>query len=96
VEFLNRPCQEHRRRRAPRTQVEIVETDLVGVENGQQAVGNGGVAQDKAITVPRLPQGAHGLEQCPRRIHKGPAAGPQIPIEPARARASLSVGTPLR
>src|SRR5438067_917542 len=34
--------------------------DLVGVNDGQQAVGNGGVAQDKAITVPRLPQGAHG------------------------------------
>jgi len=66
------------------------------VNDGQQAVGNGGVAQDKAITVPRLPQGAHGLEQCHRRIHKGPAVGPKIPIEPAHGRASLSVGTALR
>jgi hypothetical protein len=64
VALLGRPGHRVHERGVACVQVEVVEGDLVGGQNPQQALGNLRGEQRKLLTVPRFPQGAHGLEHC--------------------------------
>jgi hypothetical protein len=61
-----------------RSDIKIIEGDLVGGENSQQAIDNIRSEQHGALTVARIPQGAHGLEKLLQAHANPPPLQPSI------------------